>query len=64
LQNISGNEADKIDDDLKPKEKPILNGKLIKQLASGGDKIELRQNYKNEEDFKIGFTLFIIVILI
>jgi len=56
---LIGNEADKIDEDLKPKEKPILNGKLIKQLASGGDKIELRQNYRNEEDFKIGFTIFI-----
>ena len=44
---------------MKQKEKLILNGKLFKQLASGGDSIELRQNYRNEEDFKIGFTVFI-----
>lgn len=57
---LIGNEVDKIDEDKnKNKDPPILNGKLIKQLASGGDKMEIRQNYKNEFEFKIGFTIFI-----
>ena len=58
---LIGNEVDKIDDDNNKRniEQPILNGKLLKQLASGGDKVELRQNYRNEEEFKIGFTIFI-----
>jgi len=57
---LIGNEVDKIDEDKqKNKDPPILNGKLLKQLASGGDKMEIRQNYKNEYEFKIGFTIFI-----
>ena len=58
---LIGNEVDKIDDDETRKniETPILNGKLIKQSASGGDEIEIRQNYQNEQEFKIGFTVFI-----
>ena len=36
-----------------------MNSKLIKQLVSGGDEIEARQNYKDEIQFKVGFTLFI-----
>jgi hypothetical protein len=53
--------VDKIDEDEKIRniEPPILNGKLLKQLASGGDKIELRQNYENEGEFKIGCKIFI-----
>ena len=34
-----------------------MNPKLIKQLVSGGDEIEARQNYKDE--IEIGFTVFI-----
>ena len=56
---LIGNEVDKIDDEETRRniEPPI--SKLLKQLASGGDKIEIRQNYRNEEEFKIGFTIFI-----
>ena len=36
-----------------------MNSELIKQLVSGGDAIEARQNYKDEISFRIGFTLFI-----
>ena len=44
----------------KMKEKFILmNSKLLKQLVSGGDEVEARQNYKDEIEFKIGFTIFI-----
>ncbi len=37
----------------------LMNSKLIKQLVSGGDEIEARQNYKDEIQFKVGFTVFI-----
>lgn len=59
---LIGNEIDTFDDDdeNKRKKEPILmNSKLIKQLVSGGDEIEARQNYKDEIQFKVGFTLFI-----
>lgn len=57
---LIGNEIDKIDDNKNMKENPILmNSKLLKQLVSGGDEIEARQNYKDEIKFKIGFTVFI-----
>ena len=45
---LIGNEIDTFDDDdeNKRKKEPILmNSKLIKQLVSGGDEIEARQNY-------------------
>ena len=57
---LVGNEIDKIDDDKKIKDNSIsMNSKLLKQLVSGGDDIEARQNYKDEITFRIGFTLFI-----
>jgi hypothetical protein len=58
---LIGNEIDKMDDDNKKmKETSILmNSKLLKQLVSGGDEVEARQNYKDEIQFKIGFTIFI-----
>ena len=59
---LIGNEIDTFDDDdeNKRKKEPILmNSKLIKQLVSGGDEIEARQNYKDEIQFKVGFTVFI-----
>lgn len=57
---LVGNEIDKIDEDVKVKDNIILmNSKLIKQLVSGGDAIEARQNYKDEISFRIGFTIFI-----
>jgi hypothetical protein len=50
-----GNEVDAIDG----KDDILLNSKLVKQLVSGGDEIEARQNYKDEMTFKIGFTVMI-----
>ena len=59
---LIGNEIDTFDDDdenKKNREPILMNSKLIKQLVSGGDEIEARQNYKDEIQFKVGFTLFI-----
>ena len=59
---LIGNEIDKMDDDNKIKMKEtiiLMNSKLLKQLVSGGDEVETRQNYKDEIQFKIGFTIFI-----
>ncbi len=61
LRILIGNEIDIIDGEKNTKETTILmNSKLIKQLVSGGDEIEARHNYKDEIEFKIGFTVFII----
>ena len=35
-----------------------LNGTMVKQFASGGDKISARKNYVNEQTFNIQATLF------
>jgi hypothetical protein len=59
---LIGNEIEKLDEDCSKKMKDtsiLINSKLIKQLVSGGDEISARQNYKDEIEFKIGFTLFI-----
>ena len=58
---LIGNETDKIDFNIGMMKEIIIlmNSKLIKQLVSGGDEIEARQNYKDEIEFKIGFTVFI-----
>ena len=37
----------------------MMNSKLIKGLVSGGDDVEVRQNCKDEIQFKVGFTIFI-----
>jgi hypothetical protein len=59
---LIGNEIEKLDEDSSKKMKDtsiLMNSKLLKQLVSGGDEISARQNYKDEIEFKIGFTLFI-----
>jgi hypothetical protein len=34
-----------------PKNKPVLDGNIVKKLSSGGDKLSGRQNYMNETTF-------------
>lgn len=55
---LIGNEGES-DDNIKKTEDIKINSKLFKSLASGGDFIEVRQNYQNEESFRVPFIIFI-----